>query len=179
MSTLSELLAEHTDLPGAAVDHLQRVVGDWQLLADLSFADLTLWVGAGPVSDGADVVCVAQCRPTTAPTVHPEDLVGGLAAHDDHHQVFDALISGDIVRVDVDSEATGVYHPHPVHAVREAIPVRVGDDVIAVLGRDTDVQRRKMRSNLEVAYMSCADDLCQMVNDGTFPTLEDRTGSHS
>ncbi|MBB5912298.1 two-component sensor histidine kinase [Nocardia transvalensis] len=179
MSTLSDLLAEHTDLPGAAVDHLQRVVGDWQLLSDLSFADLQLWVGAGPVAEGADVVCVAQARPTTAATVHPEDVVGTLASKEDHPQVFEALLTGEIVRVDSDGESTGVYHPTPVHAIREAIPVRVGDDVIAVLGRDTDVQRSKIRGTLEHAYMACADDLCQMIADGTFPTLEDRTGSHS
>ncbi|WP_067687805.1 sensor histidine kinase [Nocardia jejuensis] len=179
MSTLSDLLAEHTDLPGAAVDHLQRVVGDWQLLADLSFADLTLWVGTGLVSEGADIVCVSQCRPTTAPTVHPEDLVGSLASKETHPHVFEALITGQIVRMDADSEITSVYHPRPVHAVREAIQVRVGDDVIAILGRDTDIERRKMRSSLEIAYMSCSDDLCQMVADGTWPALEDRTGSHS
>ena len=40
MSTLGDLLAEHTILPGNAVDHLHAVVGEWQLLADLSFADL-------------------------------------------------------------------------------------------------------------------------------------------
>ncbi|MFF3574929.1 sensor histidine kinase [Nocardia jiangxiensis] len=179
MSTLSDLLAEHTDLPGAAVDHLQRVVGDWQLLADLSFADLQLWVGVGPVAEGADVVCVAQCRPTTAPTVHPEDLVGSLASRADHAQIFQALRSGAIVRVETDDEQTGVYHPNPVHMIHEAIPVRVGEDVIAVLGRDIEVQRTKIRGNLEIAYMACADDLCQMIADGTFPTLEDRTGSHS
>ncbi len=39
MSTLGDLLAEHTMLPGNAVDHLHAVVGEWQLLADLSFAD--------------------------------------------------------------------------------------------------------------------------------------------
>ena len=44
MSTLADLLAEHTGLPGVAVDHLQRVVAEWQLLADLSFADFLLWV---------------------------------------------------------------------------------------------------------------------------------------
>ena len=38
MSTLGNLLAEHTVLPGNAVDHLHAVVGEWQLLADLSFA---------------------------------------------------------------------------------------------------------------------------------------------
>lgn len=35
LSTLSELLAEHTQLAGDAVDHLQRVVAEWQLLADM------------------------------------------------------------------------------------------------------------------------------------------------
>ena len=35
MSTLGDLLAEHTMLPGHAVDHLHAVVGEWQLLADL------------------------------------------------------------------------------------------------------------------------------------------------
>ena len=43
MSTLGDLLAEHTVLPGSAVDHLHAVVGEWQLLADLSFADYLLW----------------------------------------------------------------------------------------------------------------------------------------
>ncbi|MEU2036409.1 sensor histidine kinase [Nocardia amamiensis] len=179
MATLSELLAEHTDLPGVAVDHLQRVVGDWQLLADLSFADLLLWVGAGPVTEGADIVCVAQCRPTTAPTVHQEDLVGTVALRADHPQVFDALMTGEIVRADSEVEASGVYHPHPVHAIREAIPVRCGDDVIAVLSRDTEVQRPRVRSQLETAYVACADDLCQMIADGTFPTTEDRAATHS
>ena len=44
MSTLSDLLAEHTALSGSAVAHLQRLVSEWQLLADLSFSDLTVWV---------------------------------------------------------------------------------------------------------------------------------------
>ena len=58
MSTLSDLLAEHTDLPGAAVDHLQRLVGEWQLLADLSFSDLALWVR----KEDSGYVCVARRR---------------------------------------------------------------------------------------------------------------------
>ena len=44
MSTLGDLLAEHTMLPGNAVDHLHALVGEWQLLADLSFADYLMWV---------------------------------------------------------------------------------------------------------------------------------------
>ena len=72
MSTLGDLLAEHTILPGNAVDHLHAVVGEWQLLADLSFADYLMWVRR----DDGVLVCVAQVRPNTAPTVLLADAVG-------------------------------------------------------------------------------------------------------
>ena len=78
MSTLGDLLAEHTVLPGNAVDHLHAVVGEWQLLADLSFADYLMWVRR----DDGVLVCVAQCRPNTAPTVLQTDAVGSVVAAD-------------------------------------------------------------------------------------------------
>ena len=78
MSTLGDLLAEHTVLPGGAVDHLHAVVGEWQLLADMSFGDLLMWVRR---EDGA-LVCVAQCRPNTASTLLATDAVGTVVAED-------------------------------------------------------------------------------------------------
>ena len=78
MSTLGDLLAEHTVLPGNAVDHLHAVVGEWQLLADLSFADYLMWVRR----DDGVLVCVAQCRPNTAPTVLQTDAVGSVVPAD-------------------------------------------------------------------------------------------------
>ncbi|MFM9035159.1 MAG: sensor histidine kinase [Mycobacterium sp.] len=72
MSTLGDLLAEHTVLPGAAVDHLHAVVGEWQLLADLSFGDFLMWVRR----EDATLICVAQCRPNTASTLLVADAVG-------------------------------------------------------------------------------------------------------
>ena len=100
MSTLSDLLAEHTDLPGDSVDHLQRVVGEWQLLADLSFADVLLWVGTDDVGSSPDakVLCVAQCRPTTAPTAFTEDMVGTIVSEFEHPSVIDSLLTREIVR---------------------------------------------------------------------------------
>src|SRR5215468_5085722 len=72
MSALSDLLAASTSLDDGQVSHLQRLVGEWQLLADLSFSDLLLWV---PVADGT-FLCAAQCRPTTGPTAYVHDQVG-------------------------------------------------------------------------------------------------------
>ena len=56
------------------------MVGEWQLLADLSFADYLMWVRR---DDGA-LVCVAQCRPNTAPTVLLADAVGTVVADRRH-----------------------------------------------------------------------------------------------
>ena len=77
MSTMSDLLARHSKLSAEAVEHLQRVVAEWQLLADMSFADFLIWIPLAG-ADGVwaeEFLCVAQVRPTTAPTAHPEDAV--------------------------------------------------------------------------------------------------------
>ena len=72
MSSLSERMTRGSAASPSQVDHARRLVADWQLLADLSFADLTLWVPLGTGRWG----CVAQVRPHTAPTSRPEEPVG-------------------------------------------------------------------------------------------------------
>jgi len=59
-------------LGGEAEDHLHRLMATWQLIADLSFADLLLFVSAG--EDRFRIV--GQMRPYTARTLYPADLVG-------------------------------------------------------------------------------------------------------
>src|SRR4029450_4458074 len=56
-------------------------------------------------------------------------------------------------------------------ARHEAIPVRRRDgvDVIAVVGRDTNLSTARTPSHLEMNYLTSADALAQMVADGTFP----------
>ena len=72
MSTLSERLTRGVGVQPDRTEHARRLVADWQLLADLAFADLTLWV---PLTEGP-WWCVAQVRPLTTPTGRPEDIVG-------------------------------------------------------------------------------------------------------
>ena len=96
VSTLSNLLAAHTALSGAAAAHLQRVVAEWQLLADLSFADFLLWVRG----EEGDLLCVAQCRPTTTATAHPEDMVGVRAPASQHPQLDRAFADTTLRRED-------------------------------------------------------------------------------
>jgi two-component sensor histidine kinase len=162
MSTLLELLTEHTDLPLDDVAHLQRLVGEWQLLSDLSFADLLLWVPAG---DGEQFLCVAQVRPTTGPTAYQDDHVGQRQRASEATPQLVAMQEGRIFR-EGDPEWEGA-----VAVRREAIPVRRPgrDQPVAVVGRDTNLVATRGPSKLELAYLNAANDLCRMVCEGTFP----------
>ncbi|HEV7830445.1 MAG TPA: histidine kinase N-terminal domain-containing protein [Pseudonocardiaceae bacterium] len=173
MSTLSELLGRHTQLPGAAVGHLQRIVAEWQLLADLAFADLLMWVPLHVAGSPEGFLCVAHVRPTTGPTVHPEDVVGARAADNERVRLRQAIVHGGILREEQPSWLLGV----PVR--REVVPVRLGERSIAVLGREANLAVPRVPSPLEIAYLGIATDLCQMLADGTFPdadTTPDRHG---
>ncbi|MGY4711469.1 sensor histidine kinase [Mycolicibacterium sp. CBM1] len=169
MSTLGDLLAEHTVLPGGAVDHLHAVVGEWQLLADLSFADYLMWVRR---DDGA-LVCVAQCRPNTAPTVLLKDAVGTVVAEVDLPLVAVAFTSGAIRRGDAD---TALREPG---LNVEAVPVRYNNQVVAVLTHQAVLAERRTSSPLEKAYLDCAGNLLHMLSEATFPNVGDLALSRS
>jgi two-component sensor histidine kinase len=171
MSTLGDLLAEHTVLPGNAVDHLHAVVGEWQLLADLSFADYLMWVR----SDDEVLVCVAQVRPNTASTVLLADAVGTATAAAEMPVVRAAFDSGAIGRESDVSQPSGDGQWLNV----EAVPVRHTDRVVAVLTHQTALAEGRTSSPLERAYLHCAADLRHMLSDGTFPNVGDLPMSRS
>ncbi|AWV47586.1 ATPase [Mycobacterium leprae] len=173
MSTLGDLLAEHTVLPGNAVGHLHAVVGEWQLLADLSFADYLMWVSR----DDGVLVCVAQCRPHTAPTVLQTDAVGSVASADMLPLVTEMFTSGAVQHEDAAGQQ---YSWLPFGRNVAASPVRYGDQVVAVLTQhQVELAARRRPGNLEIAYLACATDLLHMLAEGTFPDVGDVAVSHS
>ncbi|WJK40407.1 histidine kinase N-terminal domain-containing protein [Solwaraspora sp. WMMA2056] len=168
MSTLRDLVEEHTTLRPVDIDHLHRLAGEWQLLSDLSFADLLLWV---PVDDDGTFLCVAQVRPTTAPTAYQDDQVGRTVDGPEVAHLTIAYRQGRIWR-----EGDPVWYGN-TPARHEAMPVRLraadGESgrIIAVIGRDTNLSTARTPSQLELNYLTTADDLAQMVADGTFPPV--------
>ncbi|WP_222266293.1 sensor histidine kinase [Modestobacter marinus] len=165
MSSLSDRLTRGSASSPSQVDHARRLVADWQLLADLAFADLTLWV---PLQDGA-WWCVAQVRPLTAPTSQPEDLIGAEVSGAAAEQLAQAHREGRPV-TEGDPDWSG---PNPRR--REVIPVRHDGVVVAVLAKDTNLAATRAPSMLELTYLDIAADLSLMVAAGTFPPrmLED------
>ena len=75
MASLSELARLHTTLDRDDIAHLQRLVGEWGMLADFCFADLLLYT---PSRDGRWLV-VGQVRPVTSQTLYLSDWVGAWA----------------------------------------------------------------------------------------------------
>ncbi|MGY1745385.1 sensor histidine kinase [Blastococcus sp. SYSU D00695] len=159
MNTLSDRLTRGSATSPSQADHARRLVADWQLLADLSFADLTLWV---PLRTGA-WWCVAQVRPLTAPTSQPEDLVGSEVTGEDAEPFVVAHREGRPV-TEGEPDWSGATPRR-----REVIPVRHDGVVVAVLARDTNLAVTRSPSTLELTYLDIAADLCLMVSAGTFP----------
>jgi two-component system, sensor histidine kinase PdtaS len=167
VSTLRDLVEEYTNLGLPDIDHLHRLAGDWQLISDLSFADLLLWVPVTRSGDGRpEFLCVAQVRPTTAPTAYQDDQVGHIVGGPEVAHLAIAFGHGRIWR-----EGDPVWYGD-TPARHEAIPVRRRDadnetgEIVAVVGRDTNLSTARTPSQLELNYLTTADDLAQMVVGG-------------
>ena len=152
MATLADLVRALAGLSAVEAEHLQQLVADWQLLADLAFSDLVLWVR----QDDGGWSAVAHKRPTTGQTAHPGEVVGQLRNRD--AALDGAWGSG---RITPDVEGRGYRE--------ELVPVRCGARIVAVLARDSPVSGARVPSQLELAYLTSAGELLQMVSEGTFP----------
>jgi two-component sensor histidine kinase len=161
--TPDDIIRSQTDLAPADVAWVHALVADWQILADLSFADLVLWV---PDAESKGLWAVAQIRPTTGATTLLEDVTGTFVPSQRSAAAARVLAGGDVEDDD---------DPAVVDGVRvRLVPVRRGTATIAVLavrsGRDA-----RATSHLEVTYRSCADAIVGMIARGEFPTPGSRS----
>jgi two-component system, sensor histidine kinase PdtaS len=169
--TLHELVRIHTDLDSADVSWLHLLLADWQIIADLSFADLVLWLPDSERPDGTigGFWAGAHMRPTTGPTAYVDDVVGTFIPAG-RRPLLDAAYTHGKLQRDGDPEWRDDV---PVRS--EAIPVRRRDRVIAVVGRHTNLVGVRTPSRLELAYLDTAADLTQMMASGHFPAPGQRS----
>lgn len=158
--SMNDLVRQHTALGDSDLEWLHLLVSEWQLLSDLSFADLVLWV---PTRDGTRYVSVAQMRPNTGPTSYQDDMVGHLVPRGRRPMLDAALDEGRIVREGDPEWREEV----PVRV--ESIPVRREGRVLGVIARNTNLLTVRTPSRLELTYLQSASDLAQMIAAGSFP----------
>ncbi|MET1053341.1 MAG: histidine kinase N-terminal domain-containing protein [Mycetocola sp.] len=175
MSTLSDLVLANGRSTDEDVDWLHMLVGDAQLLADLAFADIVLWV---PTADGS-FMSVSHYRPSSAATLFYRDFVGQLVKPQWRAQVTEAFATGQIT----DSTAPDWYEETPTRV--RAVPVmrRLTSTSpentiapIAVLTRHTNLGEARTPSRQELTFNECANDLFEMIATGDFPDLSAPTG---
>ncbi|GAA4807260.1 PAS domain-containing sensor histidine kinase [Nocardioides caeni] len=166
MPTLSAIVRRHTDLDDADLAWLQLLQADWQVIADLSFADLVMWL---PDRDGGGFWAGGQMRPTTGPTAYVDDIVGTFLPVGRRTLVDAAWELGRIAR-EGDPEW---WDEVPVRV--EAIPVRRAGRVIAVISRNTNLLGVRTPSLLEINYLQAASDLTAMIAAGAFPSPAQRS----
>jgi two-component sensor histidine kinase len=170
MSTLSDLVDAHGTANADDVEWLHMLVGDLQLLADLAFADIVLWV---PTVDGG-FIAVAHSRPGSAATLFYRDFVGQPIRAEWFGLASEALGTGLIV----DSHAPDWYEEMPTRV--RAVPVfrrvsattaQVVPVPIAVMTRHSNLSEARTPSRQELTFNVCADDLFGMIATGDFPDL--------
>ena len=165
MFPFENLLGSRTTITLDQADRLRELVANWQLLADLSFADLILWV---PIRKDIKMwpsghIAIAHIRPTTAATVFTNDVIGDEIAWGIRTNIDEALSHGEIIR---DSQFE---QPGMMLVKEEAIPFTFNGQAIAVISRHRDVEQMRTAGKLEINYREIAHQLYQMVAEGNFP----------
>ena len=170
MSTLSEITERQGLAVRADIEWLHLLVADLQLLADLAFADIVLWV---PSADGG-FVAVALARPSGAATLFYRDFVGQDVKPVCRKQVTDAFESGRIVDTDApDWYEEAATHVRAVPVFRRLTPsgTKTTERPIAVLTRHSNLSEARTPSRQELSFNQCANDLFGMIAAGDFPDL--------
>lgn len=172
---MSQLIKAHSSASTANAEWLNLLVSEWQLLSDLVFADLVLWV---PTKDGS-YMAVAHARPSSSATIFYRDISGTLVRGVWARQVAEAFTSGEIV------DQVQLEHFDGIPNRFTAVPVRrkmslTGDAVlpepIAVITRHTNLSENKVPNKVQLNYLSVGNDLLKMVAEGSFPDLGNPTG---
>jgi len=160
-----EAAYSQTALTSADKERLSELIAEWQLLSDLSFADLILWVPKRKdyQSWPEGFIAIGHIRPTTAATVFAHDVIGDELNWGDNPRLDQALSQGEIVR-DSEPEQVG-----DLLIKEETVPVLYDGHVIAVISRHRDAVQMRSASRLEINYREIAHKIYRMISEGTFP----------
>ena len=159
MATLAEIVRQHTDLSKEDGAHLQQLISEWGMLADLCFADMILYVRD---HDGRWIIG-AQVRPATGQTIYRSDLVEDEAGPEESRLLSAAYTSITMIQDELDMAGID----DSVHVL--AIPVRGENGPIAVLTREWSSKTSRQPGELERTYLSIFQRFAEMITEGAFP----------
>ena len=160
MATLADRIRRISDVTIQESEHLRSLCSAWQLLADLSFSDLMLYV---PVRRSDKFQIAAQLRPFTSQTLYPQDMVGTRVTQPEQPIVERAFREGEIWSQEDPVLVDGI----PIRM--DAVPVRFEGRVIGVVTKEGSPATSRRPGRLERVYLDAAEHVSQMIADGIFP----------
>ncbi len=187
MASLAEIVRSQTSLRQSEINHLQRLLAGWNMLADFCFSDLLLFVPVAAVADGhghgddgdgdgdgdaepttaevdeLQLVLAGHVRPSTTQTLYRHDMIGEVFGGDERPLVARSLAREEIIEGEI-----------TVTAIRErvrvlCIPVRHDGRTIAVLSRESTPSVGRSPGELERTYVDIFNRFAQMIAKGTYP----------
>jgi len=174
VSTLSQLISDHGVPNKANIEWLTRLQSEWQLVADLLFADLVLWV---PTKDGS-FIAVGHARPSSAATVFYRDISGQPIRKEWLAPVKQAFESAQLVEQKSPDTVAGLPTRFSAIPVQKEHLLAAEDNSgpIAVITRHTNLSESRTPNKIQLNYVSCGNELLTMITEGTFPDYSSPTG---
>jgi two-component sensor histidine kinase len=160
MSTLAERIREVSDLSEQQAERLRLLCSSWQVLADLSFSDLLLYV---PSRSHDEYEIVAQLRPFTSQTLYPQDMVRTRVTQPEQPIVERAYREGRIWAQSEPVLVDGI----PIRM--DAVPVRFEGNVIAVITKEGSPATSRRPGRMEQVYLDVAEHVSSMIAEGLYP----------
>lgn len=145
-------------------EHINRVLADWQIIADLAFSDLVLWRPGNPekANDTTGFVALAQARPFTSQTTLHRDVVGSSPRVGLKPLLQQAWATSEPV--------SPANVPNPGSPMGVGVwPVLRSGHTIAVLTVHQNLSSPRTPSELEKVYRQCAEDMLKMTATGLWP----------
>lgn len=163
--TLAEIVAEQAVLASDDVEWLQDLVREGQIVADLSLADIAMWIRT---SDGT-WVAVALFRSSTASTVFYRDIVGARIS-----DTWEKLVDECERRRTMVEPTEPIWFDETATQVR-AIPIRRSGQPhpIAVLTRHALVSGNPTNRQSQ-SFIESAEQIYSMIASGDFPDPSQR-----
>ena len=162
MADFTQVLATQPDFDDTDREWLHHLVADWQVIADLSFADLLLILQNG----NGDYVVAEQCRPSTVATLRAEDVVGKPVPADMVGELDAAMRSAVVFRSTVlrnvgKSTVCNVY-----------APVHHNGKTLGLVVRETNMATRESNGRNESESINAGKQLYEMIPRGQFPYMD-------
>jgi two-component sensor histidine kinase len=150
---------------------LRSLMADWQLIADLAFGDLVLWV-----PHKGKLHASAHARPAAAATLFYRDISGTPARFDWEQTIQQAWETKKPVIPAEPSNYGGVTTKLAAYPIMEPY---AGDEAqpLGIITRHTNLGESRVPNKLQLNYIAVANQLLEMVTTGSFPIPEAGTAS--